>query len=351
MGRCRIQRCGRCWATTRRCTLFRAAWEFELDGNDPEALTRCARLVADAERAARGPADRSTDEPAWSYSNLGWSLAGCIIERVTGQLWEDATREGVLEPAEMGETTFALTRPAEPRATGHTFRDGRPITVTPWHPRVYCSSGTSLLSTVTDLLRFVAWQFDDPACPPLWQTHAETAIHGWLDAWCLGWARFDWGARGSVLGWDGLVPGHRLILRILPEQRGAVALMMNGDTGRAMYRSLFADRFPEWFGIEMPPLDLEPTEGVAGSLERFAGQYGWRDRSCHVTAEGDALVIDIDGRKRTARPTSDRTFLIDRHDPDNPTVTFGDLDELGRPEVIYLMLWGLPRVDAWLPPT
>jgi len=42
-------------------------------------------------------------------------------------------------------------------------------------------------------------------------THAPVRIHGWLDAWCLGWARFDWQG-GPVWGWDGLISGSRAIL-------------------------------------------------------------------------------------------------------------------------------------------
>jgi CubicO group peptidase (beta-lactamase class C family) len=329
---------------------LRAALEFGLDGDEPDALSRCARLVAEADDARLSPAGRGVGGSTWSYSNIGWCLAGCIIERVTGQPWEEATRTDVLEPAGMARTTFALARQTEPRASGHTIVDGSPTPVPPWDPRVYCSAGTSLLATVTDLLSFVAWQSDEPACPPLWQTHAETPIHGWLDAWCLGWARFDWSTHDSVLGWDGLMPGHRLVLRFLPEQRAAVVLAMNGDTGRAMYRSLFTDHFHDWFDIRMPALNLEPSPGVADPLERFSGLYGWPDRRCRVTAAADALTIDVDGRERAARPTSDRTFLVDPDEPDNPTVTFGDFDAQGRPGTIYLMLWGLPRLDRSVSP-
>jgi hypothetical protein len=42
-------------------------------------------------------------------------------------------------------------------------------------------------------------------------------------------------------------------------------------------------------------------------------------------------------------PLDDRTFLIDRGDPDAPTATFGGFDDDGRPGVLYEMLWGLPR--------
>jgi hypothetical protein len=47
-----------------------------------------------------------------------------------------------------------------------------------------------------------------------------------------------------------------------------------------------------------------------------------------------------------ARPLDDRVFLVDPSDPDNPTVTFGEFDPSGRPRALYLMLWGLPRVDG-----
>ena len=45
-----------------------------------------------------------------------------------------------------------------------------------------------------------------------------------------------------------------------------------------------------------------------------------------------------------ALPLDERTFLVDPLDPDNPTVTFGEFDEAGRPGVLYEMLWGLPRL-------
>jgi phosphatidylethanolamine-binding protein (PEBP) family uncharacterized protein len=45
-----------------------------------------------------------------------------------------------------------------------------------------------------------------------------------------------------------------------------------------------------------------------------------------------------------AVPIDDRTFLVDVTDPDTPTVTFGGFDDNVRPDVLYEMLWALPRV-------
>jgi hypothetical protein len=173
------------------------------------------------------------------------------------------------------------------------------------------------------------------------EVHAEVPIYGWLDSWCLGWARFDWDG-GHVWGWDGLVNGERSVLRIVPEQQVAVVLMTNSGTGRAMYRSLFADLMPPLTGISVPPLRLDPAPGRAGDLSRFAGVYAWPDRRVDVAATDDGLVMTEGNTSADALPIDERTFLINPYDPDNPAVTFEAFDAARRPAVLYDMLWGLP---------
>ena len=120
--------------------------------------------------------------------------------------------------------------------------------------------------------------------------------------------------------------------------------MTNSGTGRAMYRSLFAELMEPLFGIGMPPLHLSPSPGAAGDLSRFTGRYAWPDRQVDVAATADGLLISGEDAQTEALPLSERTFLVDPADPDNPTVTFGAFDASGRPGVLYEMLWGLPRV-------
>jgi hypothetical protein len=63
-------------------------------------------------------------------------------------------------------------------------------------------------------------------------------------------------------------------------------------------------------------------------------------------SSGDGLLLRGESGEREALPIDERTFLVDAADPDNPTVTFDGLDDDGRPRVLYLMLWGLPRQGA-----
>jgi CubicO group peptidase (beta-lactamase class C family) len=315
---------------------LRAGLEFDFDGRkeqDDGALSRFAADVAAVEPAAK----------FWSYTNAGWCLLGRVIETATDGAWEDAMRRH-LASAGMRETTFATDATTKRRASGHEVTADGPVPVEPLVGRAYGPAGTTAVSTVTDLLRFARTHLEDSSLAALRTVHAEVSIYGWLDSWCLGWARFDWEG-GRVWGWDGLVNGERSVLRIMPEHRAAVVLMTNGSTGRAMYRSLFADLMESLFGISVSPLRLDASPGAAGDLSRFAGVYAWPDERVEVTAAGSCLLIKSEDGETEAPPLDERTFLVDALDPDNPTVTFGSYDASGRPHVIYLMLWGLPRLD------
>jgi CubicO group peptidase (beta-lactamase class C family) len=315
--------------------LLRAGLEFGFADRQDQDEGALSRLVADA--AADG---RSGD--CWSYTNVGWCVLGRVIETAAGAGWEDAMRRQLFDRAGMSETAFVTAGIMQQRAKGHKVTAHGPVPVEPLVARAYGPAGTSVVTTVTDLLRFAELHLRDPSFAELRVVHSEVPIHGWLDAWCLGWAWFAW-VGGQVWGWDGLVNGERSVLRIVPDEQTAVVLMTNSSSGRAMYRSLFTDLMTSLCGIGVPPLRLHAAPGAAGDLSRFAGVYAWPDRQVEVTATVTGLLISSGDDQTEALPLDERTFLTDSADPDNPTVTFGAFDEAGRPGVLYDMLWGLPR--------
>jgi hypothetical protein len=63
-----------------------------------------------------------------------------------------------------------------------------------------------------------------------------------------------------------------------------------------------------------------------------------------VTTTSRGLLLKRERGEAEALPLDERTFLVDAADPDNPTVKFGSFDTASRPHVLYLMLWGLPRI-------
>ena len=311
---------------------LRAELEFGFASHADEDDSALSRLVTEV-----GPGLPVGD--FWSYTNLGWCLLGRVIETVTGASWEDAMRRYLFDRTGMRETSFATEPRAKRGVSGHQITGGRAVPVEPLVARAYGPAGTSVASTVTDLMRFAALHLGDSSLDKMRDVHAEVSIYGWLDSWCLGWAQFDWPG-AQVWGWDGLIGGERSVLRIVPAYHAAVVLMTNGSTGRAMYRSFFAELMEPWLGIRVPPLRLRPSAGAAGDLSRFVGVYAWPDRKVEVTATASGLLIKGEQGEIEGFPLDDRTFLVDASDPDDPTITFGAFDASGRPRVLYSMLWG-----------
>jgi CubicO group peptidase (beta-lactamase class C family) len=316
---------------------LRARLEFGFDEHETGAddvLARFAAAVAAQEPTA----------VAWSYTNAGWCLAGRVVETVTGRMWEDAMREQLLDPAGMTETEFASDPRSPHRVTGHEPAGKGLAPVEPLVARAFAPAGTSLASTMGDLLRFGALHLREPALAAMRAPQPSPAIHGWFDGWCLGWARFD-ADGGPAWGWDSVLPGERAALRILPEHDAAVAVMANSERGRALCRPVLEEILAS-FGVGLPPLRLDPDPGPAGGLERFAGVYGWPDSRVEVRAAGTHLAVSSDDGDAEAWPLDGRAFVADAADPDNPAITFGELDAAGRPGAVYLMLWAYPRIEG-----
>jgi len=68
-----------------------------------------------------------------SYNNAGFYLAGRVIEAVTGQTYEAAVREMILEPLGMAESFFFAADCISRRvAVGHTVTDTGTTVARPW---------------------------------------------------------------------------------------------------------------------------------------------------------------------------------------------------------------------------
>ena len=108
---------------------------------------------------------------AWAYSNLGYTLVGAVIERVSGTSWEEIITERIFKPLSL--TTAGIG----PQATvgkvdaplGHRLKDGKLIAIlsSPQadNPLVIGPAGTVHMS-VNDFARWGGWMAGQGKRPP-----------------------------------------------------------------------------------------------------------------------------------------------------------------------------------------
>lgn len=298
-----------------------AAREFGFDDREEDALARfCESLAGDEPFARAGE--------TWGYSNTGYCVLGRAIETASGRPWLDAMRTLLFEP--LGMRATGARRTARHAVKGH-LQDGEASTpVEAWESPGLGPGGAVLWSTAADLIAFARAHVDDDRFAPLREPAESPRIWPWMDTWCHGWSRLDWPG-GPVWGWDGVTSGARAQLRIVPG-RGAVALLANGDRGRALYWSLTPILMAELFAItHTPPPPRTPTP----DLSAFEGIYAWPDLELRIEAREDHLQLTQGGTVLDAFPTGERTFTVAGASPDPVTITFADRGD----PIMYWVVW------------
>src|SRR5712691_1135311 len=128
-----------------------------------------------ARQALSRPPGIPPDTKYW-YSNVGYVLAGAVLEHLTGRAWEDLMRERLFQP--LGISTGGFGRPGTAGKTdqpwGHSSILGKPIdpgSPAAQFPLYYGPAGLAHM-TITDWARFIALHLrGDPANP-----HGQTAL-------------------------------------------------------------------------------------------------------------------------------------------------------------------------------
>ncbi|MBL7252910.1 serine hydrolase domain-containing protein [Paractinoplanes lichenicola] len=282
-------------------------------GIDGDVFTDTGRGDDCLEKYVAGLADAAQNHPleaTWSYCNSGFSLAGRVIEKLTGGTWDAAVRERLVAPLGLTRT---VTLPEEAllhrAAAGHVTHDGKQTVAPVWAiPRSAGPAG-SIISTVADLLTFAKMHLDGGVSPGGARVLGEASVaamaehqvelpdkHTLGDSWGLGWERADW-AGHRLIGHDGNTIGQAAFLRILPGRGFAVALLTNGGNGAKLYEELYREIFAELVDVPVPhplgppstPVEVDPTPYV-GVYERASIR-----QEISVGANGPVMRVSITG--------------------------------------------------------
>ncbi|MCP9977965.1 beta-lactamase family protein [Actinomadura madurae] len=222
----------------------------------------------------------------FSYCNSGYVLLGRVIEKVTGQTWDQALRDRLCTPLGLAHT---VTLPEEAllfsTAVGHEERDGRLDTVPAWMlPRSIGPAGL-IDSTAADVLAFARLHLTGGLAADGTRILSEESAAAMAahqadlpdkevlgDSWGLGWIRFGWDGH-RLIGHDGNTLGQTAFLRVLPGQRFAVVLLTNGGRPRELFQDLYREIFAEVAGITLPEPFAPPPKPVTVDVTPYVGVY------------------------------------------------------------------------------
>jgi CubicO group peptidase (beta-lactamase class C family) len=321
---------------------------------DEHALLEYARSLPDS-------AIRLPPGEAFSYSNVGFALAGLVLQEAARTPYAELVRARLLRPMLLVNTAF---RPTDAmtyaRAEGHaagkdgTLRVVRPVANdTRYWPAGYLyASADDLGRLVTALLEHGALDggpvlpaaaIDSLLAPqvPVPGLANEDLHYGlgiFLDRW-----------RGARRAWHpGSMPGHSTLLELVPEKRLGVAVTANRDGIRL-------DRIAETALeslTQLPGGDEKPVGGgVAPSiaeLRLLEGTYEGRF-PLELRMRGDSLVLKRFGAELTVRPLGGDRYAVQNPGAPRPDVFRIAPPASGRPPYIQMFLWSFPRTRAARP--
>jgi CubicO group peptidase (beta-lactamase class C family) len=282
-------------------------WEGQVSGPDrgSETLKNFVATITDLMQVA--PPGK-----AWSYNNAGFSIAGRVIEVVTGTSINQAIRDLVFRPLGLehaGTTTgeFIVQR----FAAGHTTRDGKTTLQRPFSPSTSVTAGGVGLC-MTDLIAFARFHMGDGTAAngervlkreSLEQMRTVQAHkQGTDDDIGLAWHIRQVGTVRTY-GHGGTLGGHILLLEIVPERRFAIAILTNANTGWRLIQDVEREALKSYLGAIYAPNQAIAHRGLVETLPSvqplapqpdpapYLGTYTRPGNSYVVRAEGGKLFV------------------------------------------------------------
>jgi CubicO group peptidase (beta-lactamase class C family) len=270
-------------------------------------FTRRATPDSPLADAFRGDADllRVRVEPGrrFSYSNTSYTLAGSVIEAVTGERYEQWLDRELLGPLGMRDSTFAFTTQtgagADSRLAWGHYDDLTPVAAMP----VWVRPATQFTTTAADMMRLARFMMGDGRVDGVqfidadalrhmgvaWSTDAGRA--GLAPGYALGLAIRD---RHGAVGrcHTGSIVGYRAAICLFPRERKAWFTAVNTDSENADYTRIDA-LMTAALDVSRPASPVvagPPPRDVAGRYVRAPSRF---ETFRYFDLLFDSVVLDV----------------------------------------------------------
>ena len=294
-------------ATVQQLLTHLGGWEGQVSGPDrgSETLANFLTTITDLMQVAPPGA-------AWSYNNAGFSIAGRVIEKITGNSINRSIRDLVFQPLglEHAGTTagdFIVNR----FAAGHTTRDGKPALNRPFTPSVSVTAGGVGLC-MTDLMAYARFHLGDGTAPngervlkreslalmrsPQARKQANDDDMG------IGWHLRTMGSIRTA-SHGGTLGGHILLLEIVPERNFAIAILTNASSGWRLIQDVEREALKSYLGATYAMNQAIAHRGLVETLPSvqtdipqpdvtpYVGTYARPSNTVVVRTEGGRLFV------------------------------------------------------------
>lgn len=246
------------------------------------------------------------------YNNFGYYLLGLVIERVTGQKYEEALKQRVLTPSGMADTGVDWSHTIIPRrAAGYDGRGSALRNTPPLHMQGFLGSG-SLYSTALDLLEWDQALYGDrllsgESKASMWEPVREGHAAGWEVT----------GPSTQTFGHvrhahSGGINGFGACLVRVPEPRLTAVVLANNESTPAtdMANAILAIYYGQ--EVEMPAARTVAAVDPA-TYEAYVGGYRLPSGAVMTIArDGERLFAEVVGPGRfELLPESEARFFSD----------------------------------------
>jgi CubicO group peptidase (beta-lactamase class C family) len=269
----------------------------------------------------------------WRYNSLMFVVAARIVEKVTGQSWEDFVEARLLRPLSMRRTLLspeAMEADAD-HAAPHALRAGRARPIPMLKGLNAIAPAGAVQSSVRDLARWIAFQatrspglLGERTWRELHRPHAEmpTPVQPEVQHphYALGWIHQSYRGHTLVVH-DGAIDGFTAHLGFVPKTGQGLILLANRERASAALTALAHSAYDRFLGLEPldwaprleeTPVPLRADPGVALDfpIAEVEGSYEHPAYGClAVRAQGARLVMRFRDLRLTLVYQGERRFL------------------------------------------
>ena len=243
----------------------------------------------------------------WHYDNSGYIFLGIIIEKVSGEKYEDYIKKHIFEPLGMSDSGYDHTATILDHRVSGYHRCGHVFCNSNYMDMSLPFAAGALYSTIADMYKWDRALYTDKILSNALRRQMFTVV---MNNYGYGWY-LDPMAHHQQIGHGGNIFGFSSYIARFPKEKALVIVLSNvEDTdSKAIAASLAGTIFGEQVTLptEIKPIFLAPT-----LLKNYTGIYKVKSLVINVTAKDGHLEIAPTGQPTIeAVPFSKNQFFIE----------------------------------------